>query len=103
MNLLKMLQESGVELPKDITYHIPFCDFHKNKDKCSCGAKLWNLANTQWRALLEKVEVDIKKTENKLMYDFPKHYNNGQIIAYQNDLKKLAHALSIQPILRVKK
>ena len=37
---------------------------------------------------------DVEKLKDDLMYDFPKHYDNYHIMAYQNGLKKLAHAIA---------
>lgn len=39
---------------------------------------------------------EIQKIADSLMYDFPKHYNNYHIMAYQQGIKKLATVLALK-------
>ena len=47
------------------------------------------------KALEEKVVLrsEVDKIKDSLMYTFPKHYTNYNIMAYQNGLQKLAQQI----------
>ena len=52
---------------------------------------------------MNKNQEELERIKDNLMYDFPKHYNNYHIMAYQNGVKKLASAILSAGFIRLEK
>lgn len=81
------------------------CSDDSQGEDCNCGRdkKIDDLA----MAILSAGYIhrdEIEKIKDNLMYAFPTHYDNSQIITYQKGLENLAHAFSTaEGVITVKK